>query len=116
VVFAIENRTGAGAIIGAEAASRRHRSGRIKDELPSAPSADEQAICNLVDAPTVITVNSASPFKPVDLIEAARAKAPRDKSCQYLGGLSDFRIRYERLARGRRGYHFRPVFGQCSLQ
>jgi hypothetical protein len=72
MVFAIENRTGAGGIIGAEA-SRRHRSAR---------SADEQAICNLVDAPTVIIVNSASPFKPVDLIEAARARPPKRKAPQ----------------------------------
>jgi tripartite-type tricarboxylate transporter receptor subunit TctC len=77
IAFAIETRTGAGGIIGAEAVSRAppdgstlliHSNSFLIDPLVQKtnyhPLTSFEPICNLVDAPTVVTVNSASPFVP----------------------------------------------------
>jgi tripartite-type tricarboxylate transporter receptor subunit TctC len=112
VAFTIENRSGAGGIIGAEAASRAAPDGRtllihsnsfLIDPLVQKtnyhPLATFEPICNLVDAPTVITVNSASLYGGLaDLIDAARAK-PREITLATVGPGGTFRIGYERLRR-----------------
>ena len=84
----IENRAGAGGVIGTEAASRAAPDGStlalISTDLLVPPHlrklnydllTDFEPICELVSAPTVIIVNSASPYRTLaDLLSAARAK------------------------------------------
>jgi tripartite-type tricarboxylate transporter receptor subunit TctC len=112
IAFAIETRTGAGGIIGAEAVSRAppdgstlliHSNSFLIDPLVQKtnyhPLTSFEPICNLVDAPTVVTVNSASPYRRLaDLIDAARAK-PREITLATLGPGGTFRIGFERLRR-----------------
>jgi tripartite-type tricarboxylate transporter receptor subunit TctC len=112
IAFTIENRSGAGGIIGAEAASRAapdgntlliHSNSFLIDPLVQKtnyyPLTSFEPICNLVDAPTVTTVNSASSYRRLaDLIDAARAK-PREITLATVGPGGTFRIGYERLRR-----------------
>jgi Tripartite tricarboxylate transporter family receptor len=126
LAFAIENRTGAGGIIGAQAVSRSAPDGSsllidsnnlLIDALVQKtnyhPLTSFEPICNLVDAPTVLTVNGTSPYRRlVDLIDAARAK-PREITLATLGGDFPNWLR-ETQARSQRGYHLRPVPGHCS--
>jgi tripartite-type tricarboxylate transporter receptor subunit TctC len=112
ITFTIENRAGAGGIIGTEAASRAapdgstlliHSNSFVIDPLVQKanyhPLTSFEPICNLVDAPTVIAVNNASPYRKLaDLIDAARAK-PREITLATVGPGGTFRIGYERLRR-----------------
>jgi tripartite-type tricarboxylate transporter receptor subunit TctC len=112
LAFTIENRTGAGGIIGAEAVSRSASDGStlllgsnslLIDALVQKtnyhPLTSFEPICHLVDAPTVITVNAAAPYRELaDLIDAARAK-PREITLATVGPGGTFRIGYERLRR-----------------
>jgi tripartite-type tricarboxylate transporter receptor subunit TctC len=84
----IENRPGAGSIIGTEAVSHAAPDGNgllitsptvvINPHLRKVnydPLISFEPICYLANAPTVIVVNSASPYRTLaDLLDAARAK------------------------------------------
>ncbi len=112
IAFTIENRSGAGGIIGAEAAARAAPDGStlliasnslLIDPLVQKtnyhPLTSFEPICNLVDAPTVLTVNGTSAYRKLaDLIDAARAK-PREITLATVGPGGTFRIGYEKLRR-----------------
>jgi tripartite-type tricarboxylate transporter receptor subunit TctC len=104
IAFTIENRSGAGGIIGAEAAARAAPDGStlliasnsfLIDPLVQKtnyhPLTSFEPICDLVDAPTVLTVTY---LKLADLIDAARAK-PREITLATVGpgGLSELASR-----------------------
>jgi tripartite-type tricarboxylate transporter receptor subunit TctC len=105
----IENRPGAGSIIGTEAVSHAAPDGNsllitsptvvINPHLRKVnydPLTSFEPICYLANAPTVIVVNSASPYRTLaDLLDAARAK-PGDLT---LAGAGPFYIAFEMLKR-----------------
>jgi tripartite-type tricarboxylate transporter receptor subunit TctC len=88
VTMIVENRPGAGTVIGTEAVSRAAADGNtllmtqpvfvINPHFRKQnydPLAGFEPICKLVTFPTVIVVNSASPYrKLIDLLNAARAR------------------------------------------
>ena len=88
VTLVIENRPGAGTVIGTETVARATPDGStlllnapymlISPQLRKAsydPLTSFDPICNLVSSPGLIAVNSASPYRTLnDLIDAARAK------------------------------------------
>jgi tripartite-type tricarboxylate transporter receptor subunit TctC len=108
----IENRSGAGGVVGAEAVSRAAPDGNTL--LMTSPDmlipphlrklnfdllTSFEPICDLVTAPTVIVVNSASPYQTLaDLLNAARAK-PGDLTLASFGPASGFQIAFEMLMR-----------------
>ena len=58
-----------------------------------------EPICDLVDAPTVIAVNGASPYRTLgDLLNAARAR-PGDLTMASFGPATAFQIAFEQLKR-----------------
>ena len=109
LTMVIENRPGAGSIIGTEAVSHAAPDGNtllintptlvVNPHLRKVnydPVTSFEPICYLVDSPTVIVVNSASPYRTLaDLLDAARAK-PGDLT---VAGSGFFFIAFEMLKR-----------------
>jgi tripartite-type tricarboxylate transporter receptor subunit TctC len=107
----IENRAGAGGAIGAEAASRAAPDGKtlvLASTDLIIPShlrklnydllTGFEPICELVSAPTVIVVNSVSPYRALaDLLTAARAKSGVLTAAGV--GQTAFQIAFETLRR-----------------
>jgi tripartite-type tricarboxylate transporter receptor subunit TctC len=108
----IENRPGASGVIGAEAVSRATPDGNAvlmasADLLISSHLrklnydilTSFEPICYLATVPTVIVINSTSPYRTLaDLLDAARAK-PGDLTLASTGPLSVFQIGVEMLKR-----------------
>jgi len=108
----IENRPGAGAVIGTEAVSRAAADGNTLlmvansfvinphlRKLNYDPLSSFEPICNLVRSPTVLVVNGASPYRAfADLVAAARAK-PAALTLASAGPATSFHIAIEVLKR-----------------
>ena len=108
----IENRPGAASIIGTEAVSRAAPDGNTLllispsfvvnshlRKLHYDPFNSFESICYLVQTPTVILVNSASPYGTLaELMNAARAK-PGDLTLAAAGPATPAHMAFERLKR-----------------
>jgi tripartite-type tricarboxylate transporter receptor subunit TctC len=108
----IENRPGAGGVIGYEAVSRAAPDGNtlmiMGTDTLIPPHLRKlnfdlltgfEPICYLVSAPTVIAVNSASPYRTLgDLLNAARAR-PGELTVASVGPASALQIAFEMLKR-----------------
>ncbi len=108
----VENRPGAGAVIGYEAVSRAAPDGNtllvnapsfvINPQLRKVnydPLTGFEPICYLVRLPLVIVVNSTSPYRtPADLLAAARTK-PGELSLASVGPATIQHIAFETLKR-----------------
>jgi tripartite-type tricarboxylate transporter receptor subunit TctC len=108
----IENRTGAGGVIATEAVSRAAPDGNtlliISPDVLIPPHLRKlnfdlltgfEPICYLASAPTVIAVNTASPYRTLgDLLNAARAR-PGDLTMASFGPATAFQIGVEMLKR-----------------
>ncbi len=108
----VENRPGAGSVIGSEAVARAAPDGNtllinttgilITPYLQKAgydPLASFEPICQLVSSPTVLVVNSASPYRTLDdLLMAARAR-PGELTLGSIGPASPYQLGLEALKR-----------------
>jgi tripartite-type tricarboxylate transporter receptor subunit TctC len=112
LTMVIENRPGAGTVIATDAVARAAHDGNtllIADsnllimphvrKLNYDPRTSFEPICQLVSSPTVLVVNSASPYHTLaDLLDAARAK-PGALTLASVGPASLPRIGFEQLKR-----------------
>jgi tripartite-type tricarboxylate transporter receptor subunit TctC len=108
----IENRPGAGGVIGTEAAAHAVPDGNTLLLIAPAflvnphlrklnydPLTSFEPICYLVKSPPVIVVNSTSPYRTLaDLLNAARAK-PGDLSLASVGPATGMQLAFEMLKR-----------------
>src|SRR5712691_4661407 len=108
----IENRPGAGSVVGTEAVARAAPDGNTLlinapylligpqvRKLTYDPLTSFEPICYLVSSPGVIVVNSASPYRTLaDLIDAARAK-PGELTLASVGPATAQHIGLEKLKR-----------------
>jgi tripartite-type tricarboxylate transporter receptor subunit TctC len=105
LTMVVENRPGAGGIVGTEAVSRAAPDGNTLLMISNAFLIDAQArkvsyhpvtsfepICLLVESPPVLVVNAASPYRTLaDLVDAARAK-PGALTMASVGPLNQYHI------------------------
>jgi tripartite-type tricarboxylate transporter receptor subunit TctC len=112
VTMVVENRPGAASAIGTEAVSRAAPDGNtlllnatpfvinpLLRKLNYDPLTSFAPICYLVNSPTVIAVNGASPYRTLpDLINAARAK-PGELTLASIGPGTATHIAFEMLRR-----------------
>src|SRR5215469_5803572 len=108
----VENRPGAGGAVGTETVARVTPDGTtllvvstpflidpLLRKLNYDPLRSFAPICNLVSAPTVIVVNSASPYRTLSaLLDDARAK-PGQITMASIGPASSFQLGFEMLKR-----------------
>jgi tripartite-type tricarboxylate transporter receptor subunit TctC len=108
----VENRPGAGGAVGTETVARATPDGitllvvstpflidPLLRKLNYDPLQSFAPICNLVSAPTVIVVNSASPYRTLrELLDDARAK-PGQITMASIGPGSSFQLGFETLKR-----------------
>jgi tripartite-type tricarboxylate transporter receptor subunit TctC len=113
VTVVIENRAGAGGMIGTEAASRAAPDGSTllitgNTYLMDAqtrkagyhPIESFEPICDLVESPAVFFVNSASPYRTLaDVLDAARTK-PGELSMASIGPGSTFQMAFAMFTAG----------------
>jgi tripartite-type tricarboxylate transporter receptor subunit TctC len=112
LTITIENRPGGGGVIGAEAVSRAAPDGNtllvaatgilISPHLQKVnydPVTSFEPICELADVPTVIVVNSASPYRSLaEFLEAARTK-PGELTLASVGPGTPYQFGFEALKR-----------------
>ena len=108
----VENRPGAGGAVGTETVARAAADGNtllvvstpfiidpLLRKLNYDPLTSFEPLCYLVNAPTVIVVNSASPYRTVaQLLDDARAK-PGKITTASIGPASSFQLGFEMLKR-----------------
>jgi tripartite-type tricarboxylate transporter receptor subunit TctC len=108
----VENRPGAGGAVGTETVARAVPDGNtalvvstpflidpLLRVLNYDPISSFAPICNLVNAPTIIVVNSASPYRTIaELLDDAHAK-PGQITMASIGPASSFQLGFEMLKR-----------------